>query len=863
MADIESLWGEEFELPKEKEKVKKIAQKIAKPKELKVSVEKKLKNKNLSLAEKLEEIKKEVLRVLGKQKDNVLVIKSREDFHNYITKCIENKIIAIDTETNNSLDPITCKIMGLCLYTPDEKQAYIPINHRNPETQERLEWQLTEQDIKEELQRVIDAKTYSVLHNGKFDYQVIKCTCDSIINIDWDTLIGAKLLDENEKSAGLKEQYIDKIDPDQEKYKIDHLFKNVEYADVDPDIFALYAATDSYMTDKLYEWQIDKFNLPENKKLLDLATNLEMPLVKVIAEMELAGMDVDQDYGKLLSAKYHKQLEKIDNDINEELAKLKPQIDTWRLTADANFKPLKKTGEGEGKSKNEQLTDPINLASPTQLAILFYDVLKAPVVDKKQPRGTGEDQLKALSEKLKLTLFDLLIKRREIAKLLTTYIDVIPELAKKWPDGRVRTHFNQYGAATGRLSSSDPLNFQNIPSGNKEIRMLFCSKDGYKIIGSDYSAQEPRLTAFYSQDKNMIDAYIQGKDLYSTIAAMSFDRKYEDCLEFYPEGTEIIYEGQKVTCGYKTHQNKEGKKYRTYAKSILLGVLYGRGAASVGEQIGKTREEAQEIIDKFFNAFPAVKKWIDGSIEKAHEVGYVEDVAGRRRRLPDILLPKYQIKDLNQAANSNFNPFLICENRKEESKLIKKYQEKLDKIKYAKEYEKLQSEALKEGIEIHSNTGFIAQAERQAVNSRVQGGAASLTKQALLDIYYDPELRKMGAYLINTVHDEILVEAPDSYMHEVADRLTQVMINSAKKYVHNVPMSCDPYITNCWYLDEFNVLVKSEFKHMLDDGVDPMQAFEHLCEVRTESTRDQLYELVGHYLPYKPDNVNIIHTLTE
>ena len=100
---------------------------------------------------------------------------------------------------------------------------------------------------------------------------------------------------------------------------------------------------------------------------------------------------------------------------------------------------------------------------------------------------------------------------------------------------------------------------------------LLRTRTSYRIIGGDYSAQEPRLTAYYSNDENMINAYKENKDLYSVIASMSFDRPYEDCLEFYPEGTKIIHEGKEVICGNKTHQNPEGKKYRTYAKSILLG----------------------------------------------------------------------------------------------------------------------------------------------------------------------------------------------------------------------------------------------------------------------------------------------------
>ena len=487
----DSLWGDEFQIP-EKPKAKDIVKKIKKEKTQSVdpddkkSAEKIVKSKKVSIQDKLKIINEEVIRVLGKQSDNIICIRDKETFHNYITKCINNNIIAIDTETNNSLDPVTCKLMGLCLYTKNEKQAYIPINHRNPDNQELLENQLTEKDVKEELERVILAKTYSILHNGKFDYEVLKCTCGVCINIDWDTMIGAKLLDENEQSAGLKQQYIQKIDNSQEKYSIDHLFNGVEYADVDPSIFAYYAATDSLMTYKLYEWQIAKFSLKDNSKLFNLAKTLEMPLVKVIAEMELAGMEVDMEYGKLLSNKFHNKLDDVDNKLSIELDKLKDKINTWRLTPEANAKSTKRNGEAGGKSKSEMLQNPINLGSPTQLAILFYDVLKAPVVNKKSPRGTGEEDLKAIDKALKLPICELLLERRELVKLLTTYIDAIPELAKKWPDGRVRTHFNAYGAATGRLSSSDPINFQNIPSHEKSIRMLFKAKTDAKLIKESY-----------------------------------------------------------------------------------------------------------------------------------------------------------------------------------------------------------------------------------------------------------------------------------------------------------------------------------------------------------------------------------------
>ena len=525
---VDSLWGDEFKLP-EKPKTKKILEKIEKPKrDSNTTTDKVVKSKKISFSDKLSVIKENVYQVLGKQKDNIIVIRNIEDLHDYLCKGLAFGRISIDTETNNSLDPITCKLMGLCLYVKNLKQVYVPVNHVNPDTKERLSDQLTEEDLYKELTWLIENKGNCkfVFHNGQFDYQVIKCTCHVELPIDWDTFIGARVLNENEP-AGLKQQYISKIDSDQEKYSIEKLFEKLQYELFDPELFALYAATDAMMTDRLYEYQEQQFLLPENKKLLDLYNSLEKPLIKILAEMELTGMEVDQQYAVLLSKKYHKKLDEIDSSINVELEKLKDKITAWRLTPEANLKPKAgrtKTVNGvkykynssgywyeadterqlskeeadaylltvsEQKSKNEQLEDPINLGSPNQLAILFYDVLKCPQVSKKSPRGTGEKELEAISEKLKLKLCDLLLERREIVKLITTYIDVIPETAKIWPDGRVRTHFNQYGADTGRLSSGGRIayidkegnqqeiggvNFQNIPSHNREIRMLFCSK---------------------------------------------------------------------------------------------------------------------------------------------------------------------------------------------------------------------------------------------------------------------------------------------------------------------------------------------------------------------------------------------------
>ena len=513
------LFSDEFNIELNKPKVDVLLDKLSKSNDtMGTDAAKVLKSKSLTLEEKLEFIRVKVLEVLGKQRKNVIVIKTKEEFEDYVTKAIEFGRVAVDTETNNSTDPMTCQLMGLCLYYEGGKQAYVPINHVNWQTGERLAWQLTEQDCKEQLQRFKDAGTIIVTHNGKFDYEVIKCTCDIEIEPDWDTMIGAHTINENEK-MGLKWQYIDKIDPTQEKYDIEGLF-TVPYKYVDPYIFALYAATDSMMTDKLYVYQFAILTAPGNEKLYWLFTNIEMPIVKVTADIELIGVCIDQEFGAKLKLKYNKFLEDIDVKIEQELEALKPTILRWRLDPKSNeqakqFEPKKtklslsqieekypyvdaKTGKRYklGKSLAEQLCDPINLASPVQLAILFYDILKCPIVSKKSPRGTGKDEMEALAEKTDLTLCKLIVERRGIVKLITTYIDVIPALARHWPDGRVRYRLNSAGTDTGRYSSGGEFKFldenenpvemasinsQNIPSrgDGKITRMLFKAREDF------------------------------------------------------------------------------------------------------------------------------------------------------------------------------------------------------------------------------------------------------------------------------------------------------------------------------------------------------------------------------------------------
>lgn len=819
-----SLWGDEFEVPSEKKEVKKVAKKVSSPKDPKAETRKAMKSKTVSTFDKLQLIYEEVNRVLGGYTSNTKVITSKDELSQYIDEAIRNGIIAIDTETNNSLEPLTCLLMGACIYTPGQLSAYIPVHHTQPDTDILIENQLTESDIKEQFERLSNTKI--LMHNGKFDYEVIKCTCNCVLNIYWDTEIAARILDENEL-AGLKKQYILHIDSTQEKYDIEHLFQGIPYAYVKPEIFALYAATDAYITYRLYQWQKEQFNKPGNEKLFDLFMNVEMPIVPVCAEMELYGIEIDKEYAKRLSNKYHKKVDEVNAKIDAELSKYSDKISAWRLTKDANYKERNSKPNKSGeftykKSKNEQLENPPQLNSPTQLAILLYDILGTPAQDKKSPRGTGEEIL----QKINLPICDLILEKRGLEKLIGTYIDKIPECVNS-KDNRLHAHFNQLGAGTGRFSSSNP-NLQNIPSHVKEIRLMFRASDGDVFVGADFSQQEPRLLSAYSNDDTMIDAYKQNKDLYATIAAGVYKNDYWDNMEHRQDGT----------------PNPEGKKRRSNCKSLLLGIMYGRGAPSIAEQIHSTVEEAQQIINDFYKQFPKVKEWTEKTEKDAKVTGYVEDLWGRRRRLPDILLPKYTVRSTK--TNTEFNPILYTLGKVNNSSaaLVESYKKKLSKVKSRNDYQKIQQEAERDGIYIVDNGAFISQAERQCVNARIQGGAASMTKVCMRKVFDDEELNRLGAKLVLQIHDEVIVECPKQNAEAVMSRLTYVMKTSVADKVQ-VPFKCDGYIVNCWYEDDFGDILKQELQKLIESGTSKEESFSKLLKEHSELTSEQLTQLLS------------------
>lgn len=286
------------------------------------------------------------------------------------------------------------------------------------------------------------------------------------------------------------------------------------------------------------------------------------------------------------------------------------------------------------------------------------------------------------------------------------------------------------------------------------------------------------------QDPLMVNAYKEGKDLYAEIASLSFNTTYDNCLEFRPDGT----------------TNREGKERRSQAKSILLGVLYGRGVPSIAEQLGTDVKKAQKIKDSVFKGFPAIEQFEQDSKRMAEELGYVTTLWGRKRRLPSMLLPDYEFKwsDEGPVDDDLLDFDEEVSNEVPESRQ-RYYRNKLAKA-YFRDKKKIFEEANAEGIWVIDNT--MDKDVTKIVNARIQGSAADQSKLAMIDLHNDDKLRELGFRMLIPVHDEILAECPKENFIECRERFKYVMEHaSGDKFT--IPLKCDVASSLCWYGDEY------------------------------------------------------------
>lgn len=650
----------------------------------------------------------------------VETIRTPERLKEYMDHCKQSGEYVLDVETTG-LDIYNDILVGICLYTPGETSAYVPFNHTDLQNV-RVADQMSEEQVRDIMLPCLqDQELRCINHNIKFDNKKLAWDWKQIIvNIYWDTLIAGYVLNENEPH-GLKplyNKYILHGKGSSEDYG--DLFEGIPFNYVPIDVATVYGANDGFKTYALYKFQAQYLRedhpREDFRKMYYVFREVEMPLIPLCTDMEMRGVEIREDFAKELSEDFNKEMVEVEAKCDAYVEQFKQYI--------LDHNNLMRLTKGTCK---------INYSSPQQVAALFYDIFKLRSVSRKEPRGTGDKIIqKFLSTAKKkdtkksrefAEFLENYQRFKEIKKLLGTYVDKIPQV-KEPKINAVYTTYNQYGAKTGRFSSSDTvskINLQNIPSKEKRIRKIFKARDGYKLVGGDFSQIEPRVLAFLSGDESMINAYKEGKDLYAIMGSQVYQLPYEDCREFYPDGT----------------VNAEGKHRRTTMKSVLLGIMYERGATAIGEQFNKSAEWAQQLIDNFYKSFPKINQYRLKIENMAETYGYVTTITGRKRRLPDMQL---------------------------EDKDDYRYQE----------------------------------AHRQSLNSVIQGSSADIMKLSMIAIYNDSRYKALDCHMIITVHDELIMEVPEDHIKEGAELLVGTMKRVGHSLI-DLPMSVDAEVNDYWY----------------------------------------------------------------
>lgn len=558
-----------------------------------------------------------------------------------------------DTETTG-LNMFTDKLIGIAISSKESEGYYLPLNDESYARQAV--------DILQKL--FSNDKLVKVGHNLKFDMQFLARYGASFKGPYFDTMVAHYLL----KPDGRHK--LDTVVLEEFNYKmiaIEELIGKkgklqLKMDTIDLNVVKDYACEDSDYTLRLYSVLNKK--LVDNE-LIELAKNIEMPLMNALFHMEQAGFKLDIAALNLFDTKLLNEIETIKGEI-------------YNLAGEE-----------------------FNIASPKQLGVVLFENLK--IIDtakakktKTKQYSTGEEILIKLKDKHEI--IPKILEYRSISKLQSTYVSALPKLIET-ETGKIHSSFNQTIAATGRLSSVNP-NLQNIPireERGREIRKSFIpSSDEYVLLAADYSQIELRLMAHLSKDEHMIEAFMDGEDIHRSTAAKVFKVSEEDV----------------------------SREMRSQAKTANFGIIYGISAFGLSERLKISRTDAKQLIESYFETFPKVKLYMDACIIEAKETGYVKTMFDRKRYLPDI-----------NSANATVRGF----------------------------------------------------AERNAINSPIQGSAADIIKIAMINIQ-NRLLGKFKTKMILQVHDELVFDVYKPELVEITKIVKEEMESAAKI---DVPLTVD------------------------------------------------------------------------
>ena len=513
--------------------------------------------------ENTEEQKNSSLRRLEDLSYDYQLLDNEDKINDFLRIILTKDFFSLDTETTGT-EPMAAELVGMSFSYEENKAFYVPVPPNREEAQKIVNM------FKPLFE---DEKAIKVGQNIKYDMIVLANYGVTIKGKLFDTMIAHYVL-QPELHHGM--DYLAEVYLKYDTIKIEELIgakgKNQRnMRDLSPTDIYKYACEDADVTLKLkniLEKELETNNVKE------LFEEIEMPLVPVLAYMERNGVRIDTDALKETSKHFTVRMREIEEEIYQ--------------LAGMEF----------------------NVSSPKQVGEILFDRLKIVEKAKKTKTGqyvTSEEVLESLKGKHQIV--EKILDYRGLKKLLSTYIDSLPELINP-KTGRIHTSFNQTVTATGRLSSSNP-NLQNIPIRNedgKEIRKAFIPDDGCEFFSADYSQIELRIMAHLSGDKNMIEAFREEQDIHAATAA-------------------------KI---YKTDISQVTREQRSKAKTANFGIIYGISVFGLAERLNVDRKEAKELIDGYFENYPKVKAYMDESIKVARDKGYIETIFKRKRYLPDI-----------------------------------------------------------------------------------------------------------------------------------------------------------------------------------------------------------------------------------
>lgn len=593
------------------------------------------------------------------------LVDNAEEIDNLIARILTSKIVSVDTETT-SVDAMDAKLVGMSFSIAEGEAYYVPVPHHDEWEGEDYEAVMA---IVNKFKSIYESEEIEkVGQNIKYDMLVLSNYGVHMAGKMFDTMIAHYILypELRHNMDYLAEVYL--------KYKTIHISeligtgkKQKLMSELAPAEVYEYAAEDADVTLRLKNVLSKEL---DSKGLTHLFEDVEMPLVPVLARMEENGVKIDTKSLAETSKIFTNKMKAIESEIREV------------------------AGED------------MNISSPKQIGELLFDKLQLDSKAKKTKKGQYvTDEATLLALKPKHPIIEKILNYRGYKKLLSTYIDALPQLVNK-RTGHIHTSYNQAVTSTGRLSSSNP-NLQNIPvrdENGKEVRKAFIPDEGETFFSADYSQIELRIMAHLSQDPNMLDDFNSGHDIHQATAAKVFKVPMEEVTS----------------------------SMRRKAKTANFGIIYGISAFGLAERMEVSRSEAKQLIDDYFATYPRVKEYMDKSIEKAREKGYTETLFGRHCQLPDI--------------NSR-------------NAVVRGY------------------------------------AERNAINSPIQGTAADIIKIAMINIDRRMKDEGMKSKMILQVHDELNFSVTHDEKERLQSLVTEEMQKAAKLSV--------PLIAECGWGDNW------------------------------------------------------------